>query len=293
LGLRTARSGGYLAARAKQSPYAWPSISVSKRILWPATRCTVWICAVPQTSYPVLLASIRNGAQLEEYEIDLDGGASTQIVKPEEDATLAGYFPQAHRAAYYRSDQEGLKLWLAGVNGPPRLLISGNEFFRELQEAPALSIQYDSVEGTTLTGWVLLPLGYEPGRQYPLIVWLYPGIRYGAQGAGRREAERRVQRAQYADRSGRVTPLVRNSEHPAPYPPQASRCLQAQHRIVSLACGIQRDARNSTGVTLRRCDLHIELVETRRSASRRPAPWAHTGIPGYSQTISGYCRPGS
>ena len=53
-----------------------------------------------------------------------------------------------------------------------------NAFLRDIAEAEYKSIEYTSLNGAKLTGWLMLPYGYQPGHRYPLLTWVYAGSVY-------------------------------------------------------------------------------------------------------------------
>jgi dipeptidyl aminopeptidase/acylaminoacyl peptidase len=93
---------------------------------------------------------------------------------------MVGYSAQGGSAVFSAQDRNGSRLWLARP-GPAdaRLLFETNRFLREIAEAPAESFEYQSLEGDTLVGWILLPPDVAEPRggevRYPLVTWVYPG----------------------------------------------------------------------------------------------------------------------
>lgn len=57
---------------------------------------------------------------------------------------------------------------------PTPLVIIDPEYSRQTMGRFQL-IEWQTVEGRTLTGSLLLPVGYKPGRRYPVMVWVYGG----------------------------------------------------------------------------------------------------------------------
>jgi dipeptidyl aminopeptidase/acylaminoacyl peptidase len=57
--------------------------------------------------------------------------------------------------------------------------VRANEFLRDVAEGDFRPIDYTSLNGAPLKGWLMLPYGYEPGKRYPLLVWVYEGTLYG------------------------------------------------------------------------------------------------------------------
>ena len=151
------------------------------RLVWPVSRCTNWLCPPRTASYSSLIVSVADRDAAAEYELKLADTSLRRIPKPAAGAEFIGYSARSRSTAYYLSDRDGLRLWLTGTMQPlPQLLVNGNQFVRGLEEAVARPIQYTSLAGEALTSWVLFPVGYRAGVKYPLIVWVYPGLVYGA-----------------------------------------------------------------------------------------------------------------
>ena len=65
-----------------------------------------------------------------------------------------------------RPDQSEVEVW------------RGNTWVREIETARAERIGYRSRSGTSLTGWLLYPVGYSNGRPIPIVAIIYPGTVY-------------------------------------------------------------------------------------------------------------------
>lgn len=83
------------------------------------------------------------------------------------------------RLAYSSQDAErDTDLWLTDSNfsGPQRITWI-NPIFDEYRMAAARLVEWRSLDGDLLRGALLLPAGYQEGKRYPLIVWVYGGER--------------------------------------------------------------------------------------------------------------------
>jgi dienelactone hydrolase len=80
--------------------------------------------------------------------------------------------------AYIAEDaQHAPDLWVADAGfGKKRQLTHLNPQFEKYKMGSARLVDWLSDDGNRLQGAVLLPAGYEVGKRYPLIVYLYPGI---------------------------------------------------------------------------------------------------------------------
>jgi dipeptidyl aminopeptidase/acylaminoacyl peptidase len=58
-------------------------------------------------------------------------------------------------------------------------VVETNTHLRDVAQAEFKKIEYRSLEGQELKGWVMLPVGYQPGERYPLITVVYGGLTFG------------------------------------------------------------------------------------------------------------------
>ena len=73
----------------------------------------------------------------------------------------------------------GTRLWLARPGRPDTVIWLGNQWVREIRLGRAEAISYTALSGRPLTGWLLYPPGYEPGRTLPIVTVVYPSTIYG------------------------------------------------------------------------------------------------------------------
>ncbi|HEU4589173.1 MAG TPA: prolyl oligopeptidase family serine peptidase [Gemmatimonadales bacterium] len=83
--------------------------------------------------------------------------------------------PRGDAVVYLRqSAGESPDLWVAGVDfTSPKRLTTLNPRLDRYAFGQAQLIEYRSTDGIPLRGALLLPAGYEPGKRYPLVVWVY------------------------------------------------------------------------------------------------------------------------
>jgi dipeptidyl aminopeptidase/acylaminoacyl peptidase len=152
------------------------------QIAWPAmTNSGTVQYRIPGRSYTHVIVSVQESGNATPYLIDLDSGEIQAIDKPAQIANLMAFGPATHTAIFYASNRNGLRVWRTSADraGEPRTLIEANTFLRDIAEGELQRIEYTSMNGDALTGWVILPVGYERGRRYPLLTWVYAGSVYG------------------------------------------------------------------------------------------------------------------
>lgn len=125
----------------------------------------------------VLVESRSGPAASRLYRLGVtEAGQITEIRKPSPSAQLAAYSPEADVAVFSAKDRRGTYLWTARLSSrSSQLLLETNTFLREVAEASSRKLEYRSLDGDPLTAWMLLPIGYEEGRQYPVVTWVYAG----------------------------------------------------------------------------------------------------------------------
>src|SRR5262249_43234995 len=114
------------------------------------------------------------------FKIDLTSGQIQPQAKPSPNATLNVYGFSSGVAIFKLDDQTGTYLWSAQPNKPGFNKVAEiNTFSRYIATAEAKKIEYRGLDGKLLTGWLLLPFHYIPGKRYPLITWAYAGSMLG------------------------------------------------------------------------------------------------------------------
>lgn len=104
------------------------------------------------------------------------GGSGTieRLDKPVPEATLAGFSFQTGTAVFTAATNQGSFLWLSQGDRQTSI-VETNQHLKEIAEPRLVQIEYKSLRGRPLKGWVVLPFAYEEGTSYPLIAFVYPG----------------------------------------------------------------------------------------------------------------------
>ena len=138
--------------------------------------------ARPGRTYRRMVLAEREGARGDRADysvLDLTTGRRAALARPSDDAALMMLGP-GDSAIFTASGKNGTFAWRtpagAGAGkGEPDALVAVNTFLENVVEGALEPIEYTSLNGEKLKGWVLLPIGYEKGKRYPTIVWVYPG----------------------------------------------------------------------------------------------------------------------
>ena len=153
------------------SQIAWPILSNSGDEEYPDASRT----------YSRIVLSVQKGEGSDYWLIDLSKGEPRALVKPSPDAELKT-FDIRGSAIYAAGGKQGTFIWRTSTEtGRAEELMAANTFLKGIVEGEARPIEYLSLNGEKLRGWIILPVGYEQGRRYPVITWVYAGYMYRAQ----------------------------------------------------------------------------------------------------------------
>lgn len=141
-------------------------------VLWPGEN------DLYRNAHSEVIVRARENEKEALYRIGLSGPAAEPeaFPRPAEDAELADFLPEKNIALFSGALSDGTFIWVSGdAPGQFVKLFSFNEHLSRIAEAERVLIEYRGVEGDDLKGLVLLPVGYEKGRKYPLVVFVYAG----------------------------------------------------------------------------------------------------------------------
>jgi dipeptidyl aminopeptidase/acylaminoacyl peptidase len=149
-------------------------VSVSDRLLWTRDKC----------KSTIVVTHDDRGKQDGFYAIDLTNGRGAALLEKGQcyACALRHEFLSASRdgnkLAYLSEDaQHSSDLWMTDPGfRTPRRLTHLNPQFDQYELGRARSIDWLSDDGERLEGALLLPAGYEEGKRYPLVVWVYGGL---------------------------------------------------------------------------------------------------------------------
>lgn len=147
----------------------------------PSIGSLVWRSQPTDASSNKLIVHALNGGEEQLYRLDLSSGSGSLLPKPAPTATLTSYNPTTNTAAFIARDQFGCGyLYLAYREGAkPTLVAETSTYLREIAQPELRKFAYRGLDGKTRTAWVLLPVGYEPDRQYPLVTFVNPETIHG------------------------------------------------------------------------------------------------------------------
>jgi len=159
------------------------------RDLQPRINAVTW----PTTGRPLPVASAvvevgEPGARrLLQVTVAADVATATPLAKPQDKSQLLSFVPERGLALFgtsgdpFNLTSDGPRVWLVdvpaagGATGPAREVLALNQHLAGIVEPERRFIVYRGLDGDTLIADVLMPVGYQPGRRYPLVVHVYAG----------------------------------------------------------------------------------------------------------------------
>ena len=127
----------------------------------------------------VLIFRVRHDSTDDLYQFDVKSGDVKPLMKPSPEASLVA-FNSEKRTSVFRADVAGTYLWAKDARGKEFVtIVETNTFLRDIRPGELRKIEYRSLDGQELKGWVILPYGYQEGKRFPMVAWVYPSTVYG------------------------------------------------------------------------------------------------------------------
>ncbi|MBV9774009.1 MAG: S9 family peptidase [Gemmatimonadetes bacterium] len=102
------------------------------------------------------------------YRVPVDGGRAVPVVQGEFQARSVATDGRGRTLAFLRSDQtHPTEVWIAGADG------RGARQLSHMQDADSLWVQ--GADGTPVQGWLMKPADWQPGRRYPMVLYVHGG----------------------------------------------------------------------------------------------------------------------
>ena len=124
-------------------------------------------------NFLVVNRTTESGSDL--FRIDLSAGGllSTKLGSMPPAAVFTGY-AQARQLIAYETEINEIRV-IGNNEREPVTLISLNRQLDAIAKPQYRTVDYQTANGQRLSGALLLPYGYMPGRRYPMIVYVYGG----------------------------------------------------------------------------------------------------------------------
>jgi len=147
-----------------------------QEVIWP--QRPAWGMDINSARRIIFADYTKNRADT--YTLNVNSREIRRLKSPDAKASLLAFSEEASAAVWLADDRDGLRLWRTNViTGRSQQIVGANGFLRGIAEGTTQSIDYTSLTGKQLKGWLLLPASYVPGKRYPLVTWVYAGYEAG------------------------------------------------------------------------------------------------------------------
>jgi dipeptidyl aminopeptidase/acylaminoacyl peptidase len=133
-----------------------------------------------------LMVSANIGGRGAWLRLDTETRKLTEVIGGRRQLRGVSTDTAARRVAYVATSvDEPTELYVANVDGTgeTKLTSFNDALNREVAWSDAERFTYKSVGGTEIEAWLMKPYGYEPGKKYPLVLYIHGGP-HGAYGEG-------------------------------------------------------------------------------------------------------------
>jgi acetyl esterase/lipase len=121
-----------------------------------------------------VVIGVRDSSVNEFYVLSLRSGHAKRLRSPSADARLAAYDASTGTAAFASHGRDGTFMWVRRpVEEDRSPVLATNTFLGRLDEGSLRKFNYRGLDGQDLIGWMILPVGYQAGRRYPVVTWAY------------------------------------------------------------------------------------------------------------------------
>jgi dipeptidyl aminopeptidase/acylaminoacyl peptidase len=153
-------------------------------IAWPSPLWRLDATTRATAAHSQIVLGDRDGEDNTTYRlVTVEDGTSHVLDKPAPAAELRDAHPTHQQALFGMDDETGSRVWLTTLgrqanqasSDAPRKVRESNTFLEEIAVATCRQIEYRSLNGDPLKGWLVLPPDYDSETRYPTVAWVYPG----------------------------------------------------------------------------------------------------------------------
>jgi dipeptidyl aminopeptidase/acylaminoacyl peptidase len=112
------------------------------------------------------------------FSVDPRTGQRREVLEGRRRLSGFSYDARGNTVAYVSTSVDRpTELYIARTDGRGERRLTGfnDALNAEIAWSPAERFTYESVGGLEIEGWLMPPYGYEPGRQYPLVLYIHGG----------------------------------------------------------------------------------------------------------------------
>jgi hypothetical protein len=125
----------------------------------------------PQSAWEQLMARVNYfGSLLDYFLVDVTTGATRPLPRPAPSADLVDYDGVSQSAVWHAGDRAGTFLWRQVGTRPAETLVATNTFWKDVVTGEQRVLDYVTLNGEQMQAKLVLPVDYQPGRRYPLVV---------------------------------------------------------------------------------------------------------------------------
>jgi dipeptidyl aminopeptidase/acylaminoacyl peptidase len=125
-----------------------------------------------------ILTTASIGGRTALLEVDPASGAMRELIGGRRRINGTSYDATYSKVAYVATSIDTpTELYIANIDGTGERKLTGfnNALNREIAWSDAERFTYTSVGDFEIEGWLMKPFGYEPGRKYPLVLYIHGG----------------------------------------------------------------------------------------------------------------------
>ncbi len=150
-------------------------------IAWPSAHGDIRTDQAAAAGCDRLILGAQTGELTDHYLVDLPAGSLRKLHRSLPKTSVAVLDPVGGTVLLGADEDTGTYLWAdRAPYGDFALLFETNTFLRGVTAGERERIEYRSLDGEELGGWILLPPGHRPGERHPLVVEVYPGTVQGS-----------------------------------------------------------------------------------------------------------------
>jgi dipeptidyl aminopeptidase/acylaminoacyl peptidase len=109
------------------------------------------------------------------FAVNLETNRSARVASVPARVAFNAFDPRTLSAIFVDQSRNGSFVRYAYRRGTLRTLYAANTWLTNVAAGRTEHFSYTSLDGQKLDGWILLPVGYQPHRRYPAVVWVYAG----------------------------------------------------------------------------------------------------------------------
>jgi dipeptidyl aminopeptidase/acylaminoacyl peptidase len=146
----------------------------------PYVSAIAWPTRAPSSGTDQIVVRVRGEGASELATLDLSTAAIAPLASPVPGAAFRDFVSRPTIAAFSLTGPSSTDLWLMAPAAKINKVVAHlNAFLEQVAQGELRRVDYAALDGTKLTGWLILPANYREGERYPLIASVYGGDVFG------------------------------------------------------------------------------------------------------------------